>query len=715
MNPTFDLALVTRPYTPSLDLALGELFRLGLETPKEPYLPTWDLAIGDHYIVDFALETPAAIYFPTANLNLGDPPPIPESTVLSIPTTTGWGLAIAVDAGGANAPYGTSRRVDVVTDCPITTGTATDMILAAKSVRLLKRQSITHTITRMNLFVRADHSCTIDMTNEIKPTEINYRSVRKEQFNQFENNGLCRWDKIPPKDNNYQAQYNEVRWQGVERKPIYATQQKIFRPTFTLDTTSDIAFLPTLDLGQSVFERKTVYLPYAPPEPHLLVFDLNEAPLAFDGHNVFLNVPSKKSIDTSNPYEVLGYESTPIQPVTNNWTLPWGIPQAVDYSQTLGFGFGINDFIVGGSWSDGYGGDTSPPPEPPVDPIQHIDYEVFRAVNIINIVVLPSNTPIGFDSLQLNYDIDSFAWVASFNVTSQADYDLIKPVGKSIKEIQIAVNNETFKLFVGSVRKSLASDNGGRVTSRFTCQAFSTLKKLGHPYSAKKSYTHTALITAAQAATTEAAAKSFTLTWDTTDWNIPAGVHRYQDKTPLGVIVELVNAIGGVIIPNDDTDGFTVRPRFPVSPWEWDNPVTGFDRAINESRFFSVENSSVPQDNPDGVFVFGEEQGVGVKAVRSGRPGTALLPDVVDKYMTTTAAAQERGRIEVAKASFFDIIPMSTYVDELGLIRPLELIQFTDLSGGTWKGQVMGVALTCNRVGNALIQTITVARFFDDE
>ena len=193
----------------------------------------------------------------------------------------------------------------------------------------------------------------------------------------------------------------------------------------------------------------------------------------------------------------------------------------------------------------------------------------------------------------------------------------------------------------------------------------------------------------------------------------PAGVHTYQNKTSLGAVLGVVNAIGGVIVPDLSESSFQVRPYYPVSPWNWDDEYTQINRQMNESQFFSVDNDTIPRDNPNGVYVYGQEQGVGVFAVRIGTPGNELLPDVVDRYITANTAGQERGRIEVARNSFIELIPMSTYIDENGIIMPQELIEFTGLDGTVWRGMVVQTTVNCSRVGTALTQQITIARFFD--
>lgn len=446
------------------------------------------------------------------------------------------------------------------------------------------------------------------------------------------------------------------------------------------------------------------------PVGNVINFNFDTAPittpLTFD-----FNVSQPAPNDDTPVIEKVVYLSGRLQPTGTNFiTYAGKAVNQVQFTKSLKWGYGENNFLIGGVWKSGY---TVEPPEPPVPPIVHPDYGVYRIVNIVNMYLLPEMTPVGFESLSINYDIDSFCWTVNFNVVSRQDYNLIKPVGRYVKEVMVSINGDNFKFFVGKINRRISADsNTGRVTETFNCQGWSNLKKLANPYSAKSSYTDTTSTTGAQAVIEIAQANNFTADWDTVDWNIPENVHSYQNQTPIGAILQIVRAIGGVVIPNKDTDGFKVRSRFPVSPWDWDNLNTFPDREVHEGRFFSIDNDTVPRTNPDGIYVMGNS--IGVKAVRNGKPGTDLLPDVIDKYITTVTAGQERARVEVANNSFLEVIPMETYIDENGMIEPLDLIEFTTMDDEKWRGMVMSVNINCQRIGTGIVQKITVARFFDD-
>lgn len=688
------------PAGDSVTLSLGPAI-----TPPDGYVPSFDLS----------LITPAEPYLPTFDLHSGEyvEPELPVPTVIPVPFKTSWGRATPIDKS-VSGKYEASRKVDVQINTPYSVATPVDNPFLLKQVRLLTSIDKPYNIKRKESFNRVNKPYAFRMGTTLEARDINYKITRKAEFDIYSTPYSAPYLIPPAKDNQIKLVHNAVRLYGVERVPIYATEIVGYTPSLNVDL-KQAPYIPSLDLPLvNLTGSKADYEPYEPPEHNAVNLSFDTAYTSPPANMVNLLMPPQKGGGEANG-GIIGYELTPIQPTGCVFTTKAGKPSDnINYSKPISWGYGLNNFVIGGQWRDIYGTDTEPP-EPP-EPIEHPDYGVYIAVNIVNIVRLPDNVPVEFENLSITYDIDSFVWTASFTVPNRQNLNLIKPVGRDVKEVMITINGESFKFFVGTIRTSRSVDGQGNPVENYNCTAWSPLKKLAHPYSAKKSYTDETGTTAAQAVTLEAQAKGFAVDWQTVDWNIPAGVHGYQDKTPIGAILSVVQSVGGVVIPNADTDGFTVRPRFPVSPWQWNDPGTAVDRTMNETRFFSIDNSTVPKDNPDGVFVYSEsEGGEAVKAVRIGRPGTAMLPDVVDKYITAVTAGQERGRIEVARNSFIELIPMSTYVDELGLVKPLDLIEFTTPEGDTWRGQVVSFSVTCERIGTALVQNITVARFFDDE
>ena len=413
-----------------------------------------------------------------------------------------------------------------------------------------------------------------------------------------------------------------------------------------------------------------------------------------------------KPIDTD-------FLKTALSPIGIAGSLPWKKSTPADFEKKLSYGYSINAFFVGGSTDSNYPTDSDAVDEDnggTYKPDPGIGTGVISVVNIINVVVLPGRTPIQFTNLSLAIDLSSVAWVANFDIADQASLDLIKPAGAVVKEVEISINGELFIVFIGRTSSSINSSRGQGAVKSIKCTGWSNIKKLTYPYSPKRSYTETSSSTPAGILTGELSGTGFTATWGSPSWVIPGNVFSYIDKAPLAAILDLANAVGGVVIPDDATDTFTVQPYYPISPWQWD--ISTVDYSLSESQFFTMDTEWIPQDSPDTIFIYGEENGAAVKVVKAGGSGKTL-PTITDKHITDTIAGRERGRIEIAKNGFKEIVPITTYIDGNGIIKPQSLLEITARDTSTWRGMVVGTSISINRNGNAIIQSLQIERHYD--
>ena len=106
-------------------------------------------------------------------------------------------------------------------------------------------------------------------------------------------------------------------------------------------------------------------------------------------------------------------------------------------------------------------------------------------------------------------------------------------------------------------------------------------------------------INAKQAITEELQNTGFTAAYpslndySTPDWIIPGGSFSYQNETAMKVIAKLVSTVGSVIIPARDSDTLNIQPRYPSSPWSW-NQAT-MDTIIPDSLVISLSASWQPE------------------------------------------------------------------------------------------------------------------------
>lgn len=417
--------------------------------------------------------------------------------------------------------------------------------------------------------------------------------------------------------------------------------------------------------------------------------------------NVYADKPNPP-IDYSNL-------KTPLSPVDMSSELNWnGLGEMLTFSKEITYGYSINAFVVSGGSNTTFKTDEDalePEPEIPTTG------EVVRIVNIVNVVALPSRTPINFTNLSLAIDLDSIAWVANFDIADQASLDLIKPSGLTSKEVEININGELYIVFIGRTNTSVTGDRDKGTKRRIRCTGWSKTKQLSYPYSPKRSHTETSSSTPAGLLTDELTGTGFTGVWGSPSWTVPPNIFSYFEKAPLAAISELAQAIGSVIVPSMAGDSLTVKPYYPISPWNWDTATPDF--TLNETEFFSIDTEWIPQESPDSIYIYGEESGgVAVKCVKSGSGAVKTLPTIVDKYITDTVAGTERGRTEIAKNGFKEVIPITTYVGVNGIIKPHSLLEINGLDGGVWRGMVVGTSIGITRNGNAVVQTLQIERHY---
>jgi len=444
----------------------------------------------------------------------------------------------------------------------------------------------------------------------------------------------------------------------------------------------------SLDFEKPLAPDSQTYLP-------TLMFEFNESDLStFNGDFI-------KPID----YDKL---RTRLSSLNSSTTYPWGVTKIVDIYEDLKWGYGNNDFNVGGAVSNEYLVDADTLNLPTPDSTRVITF-----VNVVNVYVLPARTPIQFSDFKLSYDIDSVAWNFSMTVPDKATANMVKPTQLNVIELEVNINGSVFLVFVAKTSTTKNTENDGTVVTRIKCSGFSIHKLLSHPYSSKKSKTYATTSAPSGILNDQLIGTGFTGTWGSVTWTLPANTLSYIDKSPLGVMSELASAVGAIILPTPDSKDFTIKPRYPISPWQWD--IMSPDIALSENNFFSIDTEWIPQESPDSIYVFGEDNnGVAVKCTINGRAGNKTLPSVTNKYMTDTTPATERGRIEVAKNGFIEIVPVSTYVDPIiGIIQPLSLVEVTESDNVTkWKAQVVSNSLTLKRNGNALVQNLQLERHY---
>ena len=254
----------------------------------------------------------------------------------------------------------------------------------------------------------------------------------------------------------------------------------------------------------------------------------------------------------------------------------------------------------------------------------------------------------------------------------------------------------------------------------YDIQGVSRTQYMAAPFAPTRSYTNDTATTAAQAATTELQNTGFTLTWptgsnaDLPDWPLPVGALSYRDKSPAQVIAQIVTAAGGVLIPHQASDGWTVQPHYKTPHWHWDTATPDAEIYIGMVRSRSAQYEPGPAFNA--CYIRGIHQGVTVDVQRQGSGGTQPMPDIYDDLITDAQPAISRGKAELSAAGNKVIETLSVLIPEQGaapgILTPGQIVQVThDDPAQDYIALVLANRIAAQGAGAAAVyQSVTLER-----
>ncbi|RRV18230.1 hypothetical protein EGJ00_02060 [Pseudomonas saudiphocaensis] len=348
-----------------------------------------------------------------------------------------------------------------------------------------------------------------------------------------------------------------------------------------------------------------------------------------------------------------------------------------------------------------YPGPVKPLPEPPPDPDI---LDTYMIANTVNLVVLPSRTPIEAKNVRVSLDADSFSWSFSADIFTQAALDLVRPNAEGAKTVELDINGWVWVLLVERYSRQL----------RFPTEAYSISgatrpQLLAAPYAPLRTNLNIAPINAAQAAEAELLNTGFALSWQATDWTLPAGAFSYQGQTAMQVIAQLAETVGGVVRPARDADALEVVPRYPVPPWEWELVDAPISRIIPPAMMTELGGEWTPQPAWNACYTSGTSHGVSMLVRRAGTAGDNPTPDVFEDWLTDQPANQARGIHELSKGGNIEIvtftIPLFPFTDDhgVGLVLPAQLCRVPE-SSGAWVGLCLAVDISAEGTGAARVK-----------
>lgn len=288
--------------------------------------------------------------------------------------------------------------------------------------------------------------------------------------------------------------------------------------------------------------------------------------------------------------------------------------------------------------------------------------------------------------ISANWSISRSQWGANISLVcgSRGDKDLLFAGGP--QEFRLMINGYEF---YGLAEEPSVSAQFGQTT--WTVTGRSNNAALASPHIAPRSYRNATAKSIAALALDELIGTGWTLDYQPTLFNVPAGAFSYQNKTPIEAIAQIAQAVGAMIYPDGATKTLRIVPQWPVAPWAISTATP--DVAVHDDVI--INYTSQPAISPlfNKVFVRGEQQGIEAGVRRTGTAGDKLAPDVVDPLITDNIAARQRGTA---------VLSDSGTKDNVNLVLPV-----MPLLPPCLPGQILGVTWQ-TEVYKALIDSINI-------
>lgn len=319
--------------------------------------------------------------------------------------------------------------------------------------------------------------------------------------------------------------------------------------------------------------------------------------------------------------------------------------------------------------------------------------------------------------LSIRTDIDSAFWTISGATATRIDANYIRPSVSGPVEIEVIVNNYTWRFLVESLNENYAYEPGGSYSFSGTSPSI----VLTRPYTQPQTKQYTVDTQAEQITQNELTGTGWSWEWNVMDWDIDAFLFSVSEQTTMEIISTIAKAIGGVIhtkggFPNGTPYEQTIEInyRYPTSPKTWDVGVP--DITIIDG-IFSESMTWTPKPKYDHVFVTGEGAGFTVDVRRDGEDWDNCAPTIVDGLTLEVNVARERGRNFLDQNGYdqthYNIaLPLPDSTDgNPELCLPGYMIEIHD-AFETWRGQVVSLQVDVQDPG--VTQTIGIERHYTD-
>lgn len=310
----------------------------------------------------------------------------------------------------------------------------------------------------------------------------------------------------------------------------------------------------------------------------------------------------------------------------------------------------------------------------------------YRMTHTVTLVRLPDRTPIPVSALTLESAWDEWCWTLSATLVGPDAVDLLRPVITQAVEVEVVVDGYSWQFRLDQIASSAEfAKTGGQTQGR------SRAALLGPEIALAANGYETEAKTARQLAEQELTGTDWQLDWPETfpDWLVPARQFSYSQKTPIEVIVQIVETAGGRVLADPVLSWLWVRPRYPEPVWDWAETEPDL---ILPQAIIKTLNWKPRIGKPWDAVYLGDGATVLAKVVRSGQPG-ASLPDqpIIEPLLCHADACRARGIAFLSDAmagvDFTLALPLSVVSGPSPLRAVGELVRFEE-GGSTWVGLI---------------------------
>jgi hypothetical protein len=315
----------------------------------------------------------------------------------------------------------------------------------------------------------------------------------------------------------------------------------------------------------------------------------------------------------------------------------------------------------------------------------------YRMQHVFDLVRLPDRVSIPVSAVTLSSAWDEWSWSLSATLAGPGAVELLRPVVAQAVEVEVQLNGTVWQFRLDQVSGSAQfGQTGGQTQGRGRAALLGpdvALPVNGYENEDK---------TARQLAEQELIGTDWQLDWplDFPDWLVPAGRFSYSQKTPVEVIVQIVETAGGRVLADPALSWLRVAPKYPVTAWAWatTEPDLVLPRAILKTLAWKPRNGK-----PWDAAYLGDGQAVLAKVKRTGLPGVSL-PDspIIEPLLCHLDACRARGIAVLSDAAagvdFTLALPLSSASGPSPLRAVGELVRFDD-GGKTWAGLITGVSV----------------------